>query len=390
MLVKRVAIFLLLAVVIMVAGCSKSQQSANAPALDREPYIIGAIFSTTGDNAPLGVPERETVEMLVKQTNENGGIDGHPVKVEFYDDEGKPEQAVQACQQLLANDKVIAVIGPTLTGPSLAIADACDKAGVPLISCAASIKIVDPVKPYVFKTAQTDSLAVEKLLDYIKANNIKTVGFINDSNAFGASGREQWIALSAKAGVKTVAMESFKTDDTKMTSQLTKIKAKNPDAVLCWGTNPGPAIVAKDMKTLGMTQPLLMSHGIANMEFIKLAGSAAEGVILPAGKLLVAASMPESDPQKQVLMKYADDYMRATGKPANSFGGYSRDAFLLVVEAAKAAGPDRKAIRDRIEDARNFAGISGVFAMTPQDHNGLTKDAFALVQIKGGKWVLIQ
>ena len=171
----------------------------------KTPYVIGAIFSTTGDNAPLGVPERQTAEMLERQINAAGGIKGHPIKIEYYDDAGKPEQAVQACQRLLGDRSVLAIIGPTLTGPSLAISNMCDKAGVPLLSCAASIKIVVPVKGYVFKTAQTDSLAVSKLIDYCKRNKITKVGFINDSNAFGASGRDQWKDLAMRSGIQTLA-----------------------------------------------------------------------------------------------------------------------------------------------------------------------------------------
>ncbi len=364
--------------------------SVGGPAGARKAYVVGAIFSTTGDNAPLGVPERATAEMLEKQINAAGGVNGHPIRVEIYDDAGKPELSVEACQRLLANKDVVAIIGPTLTGPSLAITRMCQKARMPLISCAASIKIVSPVQPYVFKTAQTDSLAVAKLIDYLKRTEIKSVGFLNDSNAFGASGREQWLKLSRGAGIRTVDVESFGTSDTDMTSQLTKIRGANPQAVICWGTNPGPAIVARNMRTLRMKQPLLMSHGIANMDFIKLAGPAADGVVFPAGKLVVGASIPASDPQRHVLLKFAADYQRAYGKPANSFGGYAQDSLMLVVNALRKVGPDHARIRDTIEKTRRYVGISGVFNMSPMDHNGLTKDAFALVVIVNGRWKLVK
>jgi branched-chain amino acid transport system substrate-binding protein len=356
----------------------------------KTPYVIGAIFSVTGDNAPLGVPERDTAQMLAKQLNAAGGIGGHPVKLMVYDDTGKPEQAVRACQDLLANKDVVAIIGPTLTGPSLAIATMCNGAKMPLISCAASVKIVQPVKAYVFKTAQTDSLAVAKLIDYLKKSRIRTVGFINDSNAFGASGREQWQKLSGPAGIKTVDVESFNSADTDMTAQLTKIRAARPQAVICWGTNPGPAIVAKNMRTLGMKQPLLMSHGISNMEFIRLAGRAAEGVVFPSGKIIVASQIPAGDPQKKVLLGYSAQYQKAYGKPASHFGGHAWDAFQLVVDAVKKVGPNHARIRDNIEGRKNFVGIDGVFNLSRTDHNGLNKNAFALVTIKNGKWVLIK
>ena len=377
--------FIVALFVVLGAPGSYAQKSAA-----KKPYVIGAIFSSTGDNAPLGVPERNTAEMLAKQLNAKGGINGRPVKLLAYDDAGKPEQAVQACQDLLANKDVVAIIGPTLTGPSLAIASMCNSAKMPLLSCAASIKIVQPVKPYVFKTAQSDYLAVQKLVEYIKQKKIKTVGFINDANAFGASGREEWLKMSKPAGIQTVAMESFNSSDTDMTAQLTKIRAKKPQAVICWGTNPGPAIVAKNIRRLGMKQLVLMSHGISNQEFIQLAGNAAEGIIFPSGKIIVADQIPASDPQRKVLMAYATQYKTAYGKPAIHFGGHAWDAFELVVDALRKVGPDRAKIRTNIESRKNFIGIDGVFNFSAKDHNGLNKDAFALITIKNGKWMLVK
>lgn len=384
MLARRITS--LLFVVVFVAVVCAAASGAAKPAA--KPYVIGAIFSVSGDNAPLGVPEHKTVEMLVKQINAKGGIKGRPVKVEFYDDAGKPDQATQACRRLLDNKDVVAIIGPTLTGPSLAIATMCQDAGVPLVSCAASIKIVDPVRSYVFKTAQSDSLVARRLLSYLKTKKITKVAFINDSNAFGQSGREQWLRVTKGSGVTTVAMESFGTGDTDMTSQLTNIRAKSPQAIICWGTNPGPAIVAKNMRTLGMKTPLFMSHGIANMEFIRLAGAAANGVIFPGGKLIVANQIPARDPQRATLLKYASDYSKAYKQSPNTFGGHAWDAFMMVVKAIEKSGGDRAKIRTALESTKNFVGISGVFTMSPRDHNGLTESCLVMVEIKNGKWTI--
>lgn len=383
MTTKRILVLLLIVAVLAMGQCA-----VNAAKPTKAPYVIGAIFSTTGDNAPLGVPERQTVEMLAKQVNAAGGINGHPVKVIYFDDAGKSEMATRACQSLLANKSVIAIIGPTLTGPSLAIAPMCNKANMPLISCAASVKIVQPVMSNVFKTAQSDAHAIRKLLDYCKAKKITKVGFINDSNPFGASGRAEWTRLAKGGGISTVGYESFASNDTDMTPQLMKLRAAKPQAVVCWGTNPAPAIVAQNMRRIGMKQPLLMSHGISNQTFITLAGKDANGVVFPAGKLLVAKYISPRDPQRAKLLKYDADFKKAFGKPANSFGGYAYDAFMLVVNAAKAAGPDHAKIRQHIEKTRGFVGISGVFNMSSREHNGLTKDAFALVTIQNGKWAL--
>ncbi len=397
-MLKKLLFLMLVVLVAFAAGCG--QQTSDEPAdsdngepteeATGEPIVVGAIFTYTGDAAPLGMPEKKTVEMLEKQINDAGGIDGRPVKVELFDDQGKPPQAVQACQKLLDMEGVVAIIGPTLSGTTLAITDMCEKAEMPLVSCAASIKIVEPVKSYVFKTAQSDSLAVEKILEYCKANDITKVGFINDSNAFGASGREQWMKYAKDAGIETVAEESFSSSDTDMTSQLTNIRGKSPDAIVCWGTNPGPAIVAKNMQRLGMEQKLIMSHGIANKKFIELAGSAANGVVFPAGKLLIATDIPDDDLQKEKLLAYAKAYEEEYDEPANTFGGHGWDAFMLTVEAIKTAGTDKAAIRDALEATKDFVGISGVFNMSADDHNGLTKDSFTLVEIKDGKWTAAQ
>lgn len=378
------AFIVALLAVLAVSGSYAAKSAANAP------YVIGAIFSSTGDNAALGVPERQTVEMLAKQLNAAGGINGHPVKMQIFDDTGKPEEAVQACQELIGDKSVVAIIGPTLTGPSLAISNMCQSAKMPLISCAASVKIVQPVKSYVFKTAQSDSLAVGKLIDYLKKSKINKIGFIYDANAFGSSGRDQWNTLSKPAGIKTVAMESFNSADTDMTPQLVKIRAAKPQAVICWGTSPGPSVVAKNMRTLRMKQPLLMSHGIANMGFIKDAGKAAEGVVFPSGKIIVAKQVSAGDPQRKALLAYSAQFEKAYNKPAIHFGGHAWDAFQLVVDALKKVGPTRAKIRTAIEGRKNFVGIDGVFNFSGKDHNGLDKSAFALVTIKNGKWALVK
>jgi branched-chain amino acid transport system substrate-binding protein len=160
--------------------------------------------------------------------------------------------------------------------------------------------------------------------------------------------------------------------------------------VICWGTNPGPAVVAKNAKSLGLTMPLIMSHGIANKKFIELAGDAAEGVVFPAGKLLVTAELPDTDPQKAVLSKYAEEFEAFAQKPANTFGGHAYDAVQLVVMALKGGATDAAGIRDAIEKMTNHVGISGTFNLSATDHNGLVKDAFTLVTIRGGNWATVK
>jgi branched-chain amino acid transport system substrate-binding protein len=356
----------------------------------KAPYVIGAIFDVTGTGAPLGTPEKLTVQMIAAQLNKSGGVNGHPVKVIVMDNGSDSTQSVMAANKLIDRDHVKAIIGTSTTGTTLAIAGICSKAGIPLISCAAGVKIVQPVKPYVFKTAQSDVYAVTKVLDYLKSRRIKRVAFIGVSNAFGNSGKEQMMLQAPRAGIQIIVQQQFGPDDSDMTPQLVNINRAKPQAVVCWGTNPGPAIVARNMKQLGMKMPLIMSHGISDKKFIELAGSAANGVIFPTGRIIVANAIPNSDRQKKTLLTYSSQFKKAYGKDADHFGGHAWDATWLVVNALRKVGDNPGKIRTQIENTKNFVGIGGVFNFSRRDHNGLGKEAFVMVQIKNGKWTLLK
>jgi branched-chain amino acid transport system substrate-binding protein len=366
------------------ASTSAPAKTGAAPA--GEPIKIGAILSVTGPSAPLGVPEQACAQMLEKQINDSGGVSGRPIKIIIEDDASEEAKAVLAAKKLIDQDKVCAIIGPTVSGTTLAIADSCDKAGIPLISCAASVKITQPVKKFVFSTAQTDVLAVGRIVPFLKDKKFTKVALICDSNAFGQSGAEQLKRQLPAAGVTIVDEEKFGTKDTQMTAQLTKIKAANPQAIICWGTNPGPAVVTKNAKTLGIKAQLIMSHGSANPDYIKLAGADAEGIVMPCGKIIVADELAASDPQKTVLEKFKADFEKSAGKPPTTFAGHVYDAVEILLPVLKTAGEDKAKIRDGIEATKDFAGIGGLFNLSATDHNGLKPDAFTLVTVKGGKF----
>jgi branched-chain amino acid transport system substrate-binding protein len=373
---------------LILAGCPPRQATTEKTSeKEKTPYVIGAVFDVTGMGSPLGTPERDTVLMLEKEMNAKGGINGHPLKVIILDNASEEAKSLTAVKNLIEKEKVLAIIGPSQTGTTLAAAATVEEAKVPMVSCAAGVGIVDPVKPYIFKTAQSDVHAVAKVLDYCTANKLNKIAVISVANAFGESGKLQIQKQAKAAKISIVAEESFGPDDTNMTAQVLRMRAKKPDAVICWGTNPGPATVAKNMKTLEFKVPLIMSHGIANRKFIELAGDGAEGVVFPAGKLLVADSLLDTNPQKAVLLKYADDFSKAYKRDADTFGGHAYDAFMLVCQALEESGPDREKLRDAIEAAQ-MVGISGAFNFNKTDHNGLQKDAFEMVEIKGGKWII--
>lgn len=367
-----------------IAGCAFAPMS-----WAEGPYKIGGIFAITGGSSFLGDPAKKSMQMVVDTINKNGGIDGRQLEAVIYDSEGDPTKAVLHANKLISKDDVIAVIGPSLTPTTLAIIPIFENAKIPLISCAAGIKITDPVKPWVFKTAQSDVLAVKAVYEFMQNRNIRKIGILTVEDAFGESGKEQLLKQAKDFGIEVIQAETFGGKDTDMTPQLTKIRTAQPQAVICWGTNPGPAVVAKNVKQLNLDIPLYMSHGVASPKFIELAGDAANGIILPTGKILVAAQLPDSDPQKAVLLSYIDQFEQLYKIPVSGFGGYAYDAANILAGAMVGTAGDREKIRDGIEKTQGHVGVSGTFNFSPKDHNGLGSDAFVMVQIVDGNWKLL-
>jgi branched-chain amino acid transport system substrate-binding protein len=357
----------------------------------KEPYVIGGIFSITGPASYLGEPERNSLQMVAEEINAKGGLNGRPLKLVIYDDEGDVTKARLHAEKLLQKDKVLAIVGPSITPASMTVLEVTQKAKMPLISCAAAAGITAPAKDrfWTFKTAQTDQMAVARIYQYCQKHNITKVAIFTVSSAFGVAGKEQLLAQAAKFGLEVVGQEVFGDKDTDMTPQLTKMRSLPAQAVICWGVGPAPALVAKNMKQLGLTMPLIQSHGAASKKFIELAGDAAEGIIMPAGKLSVYQQLPDTDPQKAVCKEYAEKYTAKFKAPESSFGGYAYDAQHLLNAALAKAGSDQAKIRDALEATKNFVGVSGVFNMTPEDHNGLSPEAFVMVKIHNGNFALI-
>ena len=354
-----------------------------------EPLRIGALFSVTGPASFLGEPERNTLEMLVKEANAKGGIKGRKLELVVYDTQGDATKAVQLATKLIKNDKVSVIVGPSTTGETMAVIPVAEKEKIPLISCAAGIKITDPVKRYVFKTPANDHVAAEKIFNYMASKKQKSVALLTVTDGFGSSGREQLKALAKKKGIAVVADETYGPKDTDMTAQLTKIKGSKAEAIICWGTNPGPAIVTRNVKQLGIKIPLYQSHGVASKKYIELAGADnAEGVLLPAGKLAIFDKLKKSDSQYKLLKDYDQAYRKAYGVEASTFGGYAYDGFLMISEALKKGASSPEQLRDALEGVRKLASVSGIFTMAAGDHNGLDLSAFEMVRIAKGDWAL--
>lgn len=347
---------------------------------------LGGLFAVTGPASFLGNPEKLTAEMLVDQINKAGGINGEKIKLYVYDTQGREDRAISYFKRLATKDKVVAVLGPSRTGCALAIKGLAAKYKLPLIACAASAKIVTPVNPYIFKTPQSDIHVAEKLFDHLKAQGKTNIALISAQSGYGATGREAVLKNAPRFGINIIADEKFMDTDKDMTSQLSKIKAKKPDAVICWAAGAAPAIVARNAKALGIGD-LYMTQGIASKKFINLAGDAANGIKLTAGRLIVAEKLKDTDRFKPMLMKYKNDYESRFGGAVSVFGGHSYDAFGLFAAAISKSGNDRTKLAKALSQVKGFMGTAGEFNMSDKDHTGLSKDSFIIAEIKNGEFV---
>ncbi|MEW6121977.1 MAG: ABC transporter substrate-binding protein [Pseudomonadota bacterium] len=354
---------------------------------------IGAVVSETGPASSLGDPEAKTIRMMVDELNAKGGIKGEKIKLVLYDDGGDPSKAKTFATRLVEDDEVAAMVGGTTTGTSLAILAVAEESKVPFISLAGAIEIIDPVKPFVFKTPHTDRMACQKIFADMKARGLTKVGLISGTDGFGASMRTQCLAVAKASGIDIVADETYGPKDADMTPQLTNIRNKpGIQAILNTGFGQGPATITRNYAQLGITLPLYQSHGVASNAFIELSGAKnAEGVRLPGTALLVGDLLDPKDPQKPVVLAYKASFEKAAGgAPVSTFGGYAHDAMLILTQAmAKAPSAKPAAIRDAIEGTTGLVGTTGTYSFSKTDHLGLDLSAFRMLEISNGGWKLV-
>jgi branched-chain amino acid transport system substrate-binding protein len=366
--------------------------SAASQASAAEELHVGCILSITGKASWLGEPERNTVEMIAKQINAAGGINGKKLVLHIEDDQGDNTQAVNAANKLIKKDKVCAIIGPSTSGTSMAIIPVVQAARIPLLSCAGAAVIVEPVaeRKWVFKTPQKDSDCVKRIYDHLKTKKINKIGIITSTSGFGAAGRDQLKKIAAEYKIDIVADETYDPAATDMTAQLLKVKGAGAKALVNWSIEPAQSIVPQNMKQLKFAIPLYQSHGFGNLKYAAAAGAAAEGIIFPAGRLLAVDTVAANHPQKKVLTTYRDTYEKMFPKgKVNTFGGHAYDALWILVNAMKKVGSDPVKLRDEIERTQ-FVGTAGVFKFSAKDHCGLDKTAFELLTVKNGKFVVLK
>jgi branched-chain amino acid transport system substrate-binding protein len=356
-----------------------------------EPIRVGSFLAVTGPASFLGDPELKTLEMMVEKINAEGGVLGRKLQLVAYDSGGDAEKARTFVKRLIEQDKVDLIVGGSSTGETMAAVPLVEAAGMPFVSLAGAVVIVEPVKKWVFKTPHTDRMACEKIFIDMKGRGFTKVALISGSGGFDKSMRAECLKVAPNHGMQIVADETYGAADTDMTAQLTKIRGSGAQAVLNAGFGQGPAIVTRNHKQLGLTQPLYQSHGVASKEYVKLSGDAAEGVRLPAAALLVAELLPANDPQRPVVTAYRKDYEGKYKSEVSTFGGHAYDGLTIALNAVKTAGgTDKAKVRDAIEATKGYVGTGGVVNMSTSDHMGLDLSAFRMLEVKGGNWSLVQ
>ncbi|MBI1964498.1 MAG: ABC transporter substrate-binding protein [Candidatus Rokubacteria bacterium] len=355
-------------------------------ALAQETYKVGAVLSITGPASYFGEDERNTLMLLQDQINARGGINGKKLEVVIYDDATDPTKSVTALKRLHEEDKVLAVIGASISGNALALIPFSEKAGVPQLVPAASGKISNPVKKWVFQFCNTDVQSIARILGFLQAKGVKKIAMLNDSTGYGVSGKEELDRQAPGKGFEVVAAETFGPNDTDMTPQLTRIKAAGARAVIVWNATPASAIVAKNFKQIGLDALQIQSTAFVSPRLLSLAGAAADGIILTGYKLPIVDQVPASDPQRKIIVEYRDAYLKRFGKEPNPFGALVHDAFTALVKVLETAGVDREKIRQGLESLKGFMGANGTYTTSATDHNGYAVESLQMLVVETGKF----
>ena len=357
---------------------------------------VGITLSATGPAASLGIPEKNTIDLLPKT------IAGQKVNYIVLDDATDTTTAVKNTRKLISENKVDVVIGSTTTPNSLAMIDVAAEGETPMIAMAASSRIVDPMddkRKWVFKTPQNDAQMSTAIVEHMTNNNVKTVAYIGFSDAYGEGWWNEFSKIAEARKLKLVGNERFNRTDTSVTGQVLKILSAKPDAVLIGGAGTPAALPQKSLKEKGYKGVIYQTHGVANADFLRVCGKDCEGTVLPAGPVLVADQLPADHPVKKSAMEYVTKYEAAQGKgTVSTFGAHAWDAGLLLATAApvalKKAQPVTKefraALRDALEGTTNLPAAHGVFNMSAKDHLGLDQRARVMVKVDGGTWKLVK
>lgn len=395
-------LLLLLAWVIAIAGCSQGSAPSSSPqnsgegpkesagstttAPKAEKIKIGVIVAETGPASPLGKPEADAAKLIKKRLEAQGPVNGKEIEIIIKDYETNDTKAIMAMKELISKDNVVAVVGATQVSANVAIRNVALESKVPLISLAQIPQYGD----YVFGVVQTHEAVLMKMINYLKQNNIKTVAWTNARDGFGQEGLEPFKKLAATHGIEIVAVEEFDPNATDMTVQLTKIKPKNPGAILVWSRVPAAGIIAKNYKQLGFTIPMIQSHGSANVGFLNQVGAEGDGILVVGSKLDVTDQLPDSD-QKKMLQEYNDNFSKEYKYAGGMFSAYAYDGLELIIKAISEGNDTPEKIRNYLENGvGTYKAVSGTLKLSKDNHNGMDSDGMALLKVNNKNWKFIE
>jgi branched-chain amino acid transport system substrate-binding protein len=376
---------LALLILLLAAGPASAQQPSGMA-----PYVVGAICSLTGRDAPVGMAQRDALLLLTEQINAKGGINGHPLRVIVEDDASDSVMAVKAVKKLIEQDYVHGLIGPNGTPQGLAVLPIVANAHVPLLSTADGV--TSPLNPWVFRVPPTLVMEVDRILSHLLSQRIQRVGLLYDAEPYGTSARDVLRMMKPRYDVAMVIVEeSFSASDTDMTGQLSRLKTAGTQAVVAWGSNPGLAIIARNAEQLQIPLVMMNSRAMVGTDLLSRTGYAPDHVVLVAGKLVVADQLPASDLAKKPSQAFSQDFWSRFNRQANSYAGYAWDALGVLVSAFRKTGADRVRLRDEVEKTTHFIGVSGVYTYSPTNHDGPYCDPnLVLVRASQGRWELVK
>jgi branched-chain amino acid transport system substrate-binding protein len=380
--------------VLLVIGLPGGVQAA-AP---KPPIKIGAIFALSGPAAPIGIPAKLAAQMAVDQINHEGGIKGRPLRLIVGDTGSNPATAAALAKTFISADQVAALIGPTDAASGMQVKRIAEQAGVPAVMCVLGDEVITGCKlgtlTYVFNMPPSSCVVVKRLFTYLKKKKITRLGLLCASDRFGQDGAYWLKKLAPDYGLSIVAQESFDPQDPNLVAQLIKTKNTRPQGIICWSLEPAGAIIARNRAQLDLKLPLFLSQGQANPGYLKRAGPAAEGGLMPSTKLMVADQLQDKDPQKRIIQNfihlYRNVYHYDKQFPLNTHSGYAWDAVTIVAAGMWKAGPAPQALRRAIANTRGYVGVSGIYNLGPNDYNGLEPNSLVIIQVQDGRFVLAQ
>ena len=355
---------------------------------------IGVVLSLTGPGASLGIPENDTVKLWPTT------MGGEKVVVTVLNDNSDPTAAAVAARKLITENKVDVLIGSSVTPPSIAMVEVAGENKIALLSLAGGGAIVEPQegnRKWAFKFSPTETFSTAVIVAHALKNGVRTVAVIGLANAYGDGFVKNFERIAAAKGLTIVASERYATTDTSVVGQVIKLLSAKPDAIYIAASGTPGALPQIELAQRGWKGPVYQTQGVANNDYLRVGGKALEGTFMTTAPVLVAEQLADGNPIKKPAMEYVTKFEGAYGPNTRTlFGATAWDVFFMldrvvgIIKGAKPGTPEyRAAIRDGMENLKDFVSAEGYYTMSDKDHNGVDARGQVLVKIENGRWKLV-